>query len=326
MAADWSLLPRELLIAITRRLHFLDDAIAFGAVCRSWHLAMALGGKPSLPPKCPLLLSLEEYKTVSIFAFPFNSKVRIVKSLPETTSRLLRCVAGAGFGALVIVAGDSKASLWHPFSKSQIHLPPNPISSELCSGPKQPPFGGILNFGFKVGEPGEVSDALIRKAVLSSNPWKSHEAADRNGNSCVIMAIFSEALVLAFARVGDKAWTKVQLPSCYYQDIICYKSRFYAVDRNGFLFSCSVDDDRADEIPVGQRVVAHAPIGTSKFYDKYLVESLGDLFLILRIRHFSDHSKKFRVLKLEERVQEESHECRYTWAEVNELGDRALFV
>ncbi|KAM3270707.1 hypothetical protein P3S67_028909 [Capsicum chacoense] len=44
---DWSKLPVELLRLIASRLHFAEDCVRFGAVCKSWRINILQNGNCS---------------------------------------------------------------------------------------------------------------------------------------------------------------------------------------------------------------------------------------------------------------------------------------
>lgn len=361
---DWENLPKELLTAISQQLTFLEDVIRFSIVCKSWQSAVASGVKPSIPPRFPVLMhiqtkgkegeshqdnydlqrhrsfglisrglfvSLEKGKKTSTTGScmrHFESNVWRIK-LSEVSYR--RCLC-SNFGWLIALHTDLHINLWHPFSGYEIKLPPNPNFDDLCDS-QHPAFSYLFDPHADY-EPKESTDIFIRKAVLSSNPLHKTTGFDYEKRDCVIMAIFSEAGILAFARPGDKAWTKVDVPSHYYHDIIYYKQKFYAVDCKGVLVLCDLNDDEAPRASV----IAPSPEGMIDSFMKYLVESSGVILLVLRARtnwySGTDTENKneppywtyrFRIFKLEE-CSEVGSGYRYKWVQVNNLGRSALFI
>lgn len=361
---DWANLPKELLTTIAKHLTFLEDVISFSVVCKSWQLAVALE-KPSLPPKFPVLMLIQikdkqgggnedkenmqiqkSFTLISRGLFVSLEKEKRTSTSESCTLRFeshvcrlnfikaayKRCL-GSKFGWLLTLSVDSQISLLHPFSRHQLQLPPNPNFDDLVD-PHHPAFSGLFDPNM-TRNPEDFSDTFIRKAVLSSNPWKNSTCNDYEVSDFVIMAIFSEACILAIARPGDRVWTKVQVPSHYYYDTIYHKDKFYAVDCKGALV---VFEFVCDQSPRGT-VIAPGPQGMIDSFRKYLVESSGDLLLVSRARTKCVRRTKydvrieeppywtyrFKIFKLEECTQVGS-EYKYNWIELNNLGSKALFV
>ncbi|KAK9292376.1 hypothetical protein L1049_020343 [Liquidambar formosana] len=288
--ADWANLPNELLGLIVQRLSLFDDFIVFGAVCKSWKSVSDVEAKPPSPPMFPWLILAEDgdkederikdKEFIQSRRFFNLSNANVYEfQLPEASSR--RCL-GTHFGWLFTLGLDLQISLLHPFTRHQIPLPPQPTFSDQYE-----PSG---EFG-----PEDVRYIFIRKAVLSSNPWKK-TTEDYERQDCAVMTIYGEVSKLAFARLGDTSWTNVQVPSRAYDDIAFYKGHFYAVDCHGVAVVCDIDDDRNPKA----LVIAPAPKGSRDHFLKYLVESAGDLLLVSRIREFSDYES-------EEVMKEEKH-------------------
>ncbi|KAL2555974.1 putative F-box protein [Forsythia ovata] len=323
--ADWTDLPMDILVVIAESLTVIEDFTSFSAVCKEWQSATAiLKKKPSLPTRYPRIMLSEKVDTKDqgnqddrYFLNLLTSKTCKLK-LPEARSR--RCL-GAHYGWLFTVGFDLQINLLHPFSRQQICLPP------LLTFPDQQ---------YEYDEtypPQEVIRSFVKKIAISSNPQTKNNLHDYN-HECVILAIYGEFDVLAFARLGDTLWTNIQVPSRCYDDVLYYKGKFYAVDCHGVVFVCDINDNNDPKATV----VAPAPSETQDQDQKYLVESSGDLLLVSRIRGGTifegddDDNKKalyytidFSILRLEE-YHEEGNNYAYKLTKVNTLEDRALFL
>ncbi|CAK9135119.1 unnamed protein product [Ilex paraguariensis] len=336
--ADWANLPKDLLTHIAQSLIYLDDFLCFGAVCKAWQSANVLEEKPSLPPRFPLLMLIENeenksgnsknYENMKTFGSNDVLETQIYKiKLPRTSCK--SCL-GTKLGWLLTLSMDMEICLFHPFSRHQIQLPPCPSFDYLLR------FGRLPFRYLSNPEPRDrfeiMSGIYVRKAALSSEPLKNTN--NHESNECVVMAVFSGAFTLAFARPGDKAWTKVPMPQHLCLDVIYYKDQFHAINSEGDLVVCDIGDQN-----LRTRVIAAGPKGNGNFPDKYLVESMGDLLLVARALTFwipgskmkkEDYklphwTSKLAVFKLEQNTQEGSI-YRYRWVEVNDLGNVALFL
>ncbi|KAL2557452.1 ABC transporter family protein [Forsythia ovata] len=305
--ADWTDLPMDILVVIAESLTVIEDFTSFSAVCKEWQSATAiLKKKPSLPTRYPRIMLSEKVDTMD------------QRNQDDPSGR--RCL-GAHYGWLFTVGFDLQINLLHPFSRQQICLPP------FLTFPAQ---------RYEYDEtymPQEDIESFVKKIAISSNPQSKNNLHDYN-HECVILAIYGEFGVLAFARLGDTLWTNIQVPSCCYDDVLYHKGRFYAVDCHGVVVVCDINDNNDPKAIV----VAPAPSETHDQIQKYLVESSGDLLLVSRIRGGTlfegddDDNKKalyytidFSILRLEE-YHEEGNNYAYKLTKVNTLEDRALFL
>nr|POE97458.1 putative f-box protein [Quercus suber] len=263
--SKWADLPHFMLYEIICRLSFFDDIFIVGAVCKSWKSVVNSFEKPPLPPKGPWIMLSEEReqgnkesKTRSLFNL-LDTKTYDFK-LPELVGR--KCL-GTSFGWLLTIGSDLQINLFHPLSKHLISLPP------------QSTFG--RQYTPEV-EPEHLRNMFVPKCVLSRSPWNS--VTNECDRDCIIMTIYGEIRTLAFTRPGYKAWIDIESPSRAYDDIAFYKGNFYAVDAHGEVFACRIDDNQK----VVAKAVAPRPEGTEDLIKKYIVESAGDLLLVLRVR------------------------------------------
>ncbi|ONH92703.1 hypothetical protein PRUPE_8G190800 [Prunus persica] len=100
--ADWSGLPQELVVSIAKQIAFLEDFIAFGAVCKSWRSAAAKENFTSrLKHQGPFLMLPQEHGA----AIQAEGKV---------------CCSCSGW---LITLQGLQFNLLHPLNRSQIKLP-----------------------------------------------------------------------------------------------------------------------------------------------------------------------------------------------------------
>lgn len=140
----------------------------------------------------------------------------------------------------------------------------------------------------------ELKSVAITKVAISSSP-----ASD----DCVVMAIHSGGK-LGFLKLGEKKWTTIddaQTRSYYkkshYDDIVYHKGQFYAVSTAGRIIVID-SSSKVTEFP--------SPVGVQ--YDgqfKHLVESFGDLFLLIR---YLDVEEEFFCGRLNSEDSEDSEE------------------
>ncbi|KAF3615725.1 putative B3 domain-containing protein REM14-like [Capsicum annuum] len=72
--ADWSKLPVELLGLISSRLHFAEDCVRFGAVCKSWRISILQHGNYSCSFLPWLMRPQTKHESLRRFYSPFNGK------------------------------------------------------------------------------------------------------------------------------------------------------------------------------------------------------------------------------------------------------------
>ena len=326
--SNWADLPFDIVSEIMRRLSFFDDIIIVSAVCKSWQSSIHSLEKYPLPPSSPWLMLAEESEqgndkeseTTRSFFNLLDTKVYDF-NLPEIVGR--KCF-GTSLGWLVSIGIDLQIKLFHPLSKHQISLPPQPTFFYQPHCELDPKY---------------LRDMFVSKFVLSRSPWNSltHEY----DGDCVIVASYEESNKLAFTRPGYKAWIDIESSWCRcFVDIAFYKGKFYVVEHRGEVSVCCIDNNEKARI----ETIAAAPKEIINLAQLYLVESSGDLLLVQRIRGgflyscFEDEFEKqdmindnqyvtigFTVLKLK-RCTEAGSKYKYNWVKADNLGDQALFV
>ncbi|KAK7835560.1 putative f-box protein [Quercus suber] len=167
---------------------------------------------------------------------------------------------------------DLQINLLHPISKHLLCLPP------------QPTFSWQYDSDL---EPKDICEMFLQRVVLSKSPW--NPATQECDCDCVIMVIYGEYQQLAFTRPGYKSWTDIKSSRRRrYADIAFYKGKFYALDYDGALVVCRIDDNK---MPRAKAIAPPLEGITMSFkwnVQKYIVESSGGLLLVTRYRGDDD--------------------------------------
>ncbi|KAE9454807.1 hypothetical protein C3L33_13325, partial [Rhododendron williamsianum] len=283
-SADWSSLPCEIVQAIGNRLGAVEDFLAIAAICRSWRSAFSNKKiwNPEIP-RLPLLMlpqsvdgvdnwlqkmppqssaegNLSPLAAATYFFSSERNKLYII-DVPEIHGR--HCF-GSQIGWIFTVNEcvlDHEAHLVNPLTRLRILLPP--LSSLK-------PWFEPNNF--------------VRKAVTFH-----HRHLD-----IVVVAIFGYIRHLALARPGYSTWVPVELETPYpcFEDVVCYGGdQIFGVRKDGSLVLCKIDDDDS-ATPPKAKAFSFAPALGRQHLQRveevrrkkvYLVESEGDLLLVLRL-------------------------------------------
>ncbi|XP_020599409.1 uncharacterized protein LOC110038837, partial [Phalaenopsis equestris] len=304
--ANWSLLSPHLLITIAEKL-FVADIIRLPLVCKTWawSLGLPLNGWPNppsyrasfvpIPPSIPWMLLLnknsEQADFISFLKLS-ESQLQLISPVPEMVGR--RCVGASPDGWLVTLDLDLNPRVLNPLTREELPLP---SLFSLFSNPAEVTFlhdnpdGFLVGFFTKHAATGAESyharecfrDAYFLKIVLTSSP--------PFGVATVFYGIESLQTQLAFARVGDVAWTPVPVSSelsSRIEDVMYRKEdpRLYAVNSSGCLmfFDLHICDwpsglwKSPEPLPVKPTAVAHIK---------------GDIFGINRRSHLVFLSGRF---------------------------------
>ncbi|KAJ6840136.1 putative basic proline-rich protein-like [Iris pallida] len=193
-------------------------------------------------------------------------------------------ILGSSSGYLALRSPSSSSlSLLNPVTLSQIHLP------FLNTFPMSPFF--------------------IKKVVLSPPP----------PDSISVLALLGWSTSLALSLPGRRSsWTL--LPGCAnYHDALFFRGRFHVVDGFRRVFVLDADAGRLSE--AARVEVARAPPFLGRADKCYLVESAGDLLLVIRKFNGSvSATVGFEVFRLG--LGKETAEVEV----VKSLGDRMLFL
>ncbi|XP_043708546.1 F-box protein SKIP23-like [Telopea speciosissima] len=299
--ADWSQLPKDLFDSILERLSSPLDHIRVSCVCNPWR---------SMAPKfhCWLILPCNYYdnsirngeEAVGFLGLVNlsdpNCEVHKLR-LAEASGRL---VHGSSAGWLVTLKPQGDIHLLHPFTRAHIQLP----QLTLEAFPDLPST-------FE----GSKRRIHIDKAIvgLSSNGASASSSSFETDG--VVMVMCLKPKKLAFYRLGkDQNWSSFEGYSGSYKDIAFYKDQLYGIRNRRHVFVACGFDGPSPTMEDVMEIPNHT-IGTKY----YLVESSGDLLLVLRHLGWVQHKTvNFSVFKLDVGGR--------NLVKVKNIGNRCLFL
>lgn len=286
----WLEVPREIWERIIGLLDVLD-VLRIKAVCSRFQ-SIATDQKKSYLLSRTLLFGVTDSHTHYLSSLADKSTYEIHCSELEDK----RCL-GSSYGWLVTTdffAGD--ISLVNPINGAKISLPP--LSSFTD------PHG--------VSETDQQRDALyLIKATITPDPSKA--------KGFIVMVIFTSKRALAFCRPADTKWTTLAKEGGNFEDVICHKGKFYAIDNREKLVSWDHCDVKASLRIIIPRQSEEGMMSCWRF----LVDSPSAGLLKVRMKmkwHDSYHNApQFSVFKLDKK--------RKRWIRLESLGDdNALFL
>ncbi|KAF3656771.1 putative F-box protein-like isoform 2 [Capsicum annuum] len=118
---DWSELPYDLLVLVSRCFNLIEDFLNFGIACKSWHSVATKHNFNSELPRIPWLMLAEEEEGNSFRKiFSLSNGMILNKRIPKASRK--RCMESMGW-LFTVGEDDGETSLLHPFSGVQIELP-----------------------------------------------------------------------------------------------------------------------------------------------------------------------------------------------------------
>ncbi|XP_042493467.1 putative F-box protein At5g55150 [Macadamia integrifolia] len=296
---DWSQLLSELLELILDQLTCLSDHLRLASVCSSWR-SITISNRCSHRLLPFLMLPPGDNSTETRPFFNLSSCKISELHIPNIHQKWC---CGSSHGWLVTVDESiGEIQLFNPVSGGSIVLP----SLSTFSYPQhnfEPEFSSNKHY--------------IHKAILSSNPHRT--------SNYVVVAIVTNTKMLAYWKPGADRWTTIRSKKwVHFEDFIYHKGLLYAVSNNGPV----VTYDFSSEPPIAREIIGRPPEGrTCDLY--YLVESLGELLLVLRhykwlALDYDDYDViRFKTMKFQVRKLDES---KRKWIQMESIGDRILFL
>ncbi|XP_010242020.1 PREDICTED: F-box protein SKIP23-like [Nelumbo nucifera] len=295
---DWSKFPKDLLEEIVFRLVRLSDHINFASVCTSWR-SVAVENRSRIPRQIPLVIIPGKFNKETRAFFSLYSGKTYGAHLPEL-HRNWCCGSSEGW---LVIEDDYREEIFllNPFSRAKIQLP----SLSTFSDPQDSADPERLRkFQF------------VMKAILSSNP-------DTTSNYVVMAIMVCEEENLSFWRPGNKRWKTLTTRWDPYEDIIYHNGLFYALSNQGPVVTVDIDSDPISVIEIAPRVAE------PRLVDKlYLVESLGDLILVLRIdcEWQKVDGSLLQPYKTVEFQGYKLDRMNRRWMKIKSIGDQMLFL
>ncbi|XP_010256521.1 PREDICTED: F-box protein At2g26160-like [Nelumbo nucifera] len=322
--ANWADLPKDLLASIARRLSDIEDFIRFRWVCCAWR-SVAMKEKYLQLPCLVLSGKKESTDTLCLFSLPKGKRYEF--KLPNAS----KCRFFGSVHGWLLVNGvkTEEVHLLNPLTGVRIRLP------------------NIIDKDFNTKERGY----WIKKATL----FKTPPGCSDNEEDIVVTMIFYKTnarrwppdgsaiiewiSIDAFGRTkslvptgppGDKVWTSIEAPrKRWYEDIRYFKGQLYALTRTGELDLCDTTKnvEFAPE-PVQKQGSSFVEPVAEKYsrYDsilvrRYLVESLGELLMVMHFRAYNPFCQKiskFEVYRMDFGTRR--------WVEIEGLSDRILLM
>ncbi|KAK9137085.1 hypothetical protein Sjap_007679 [Stephania japonica] len=309
---QYTKLPDDILHVIMNKLSSLVCHAAFRSVCQSWR-SFSLQHYPYLvlPHQPPWLMCPKSVSPPSRLCDLYtldDSKQFYQFELPEG------CNPGWCSGTWMILFEGKRYRVWNPLSLINILLPELVDESE--------------------------SEITCNKIVVSCPG-----PLIKNANDVVFGLIYNHSK-LAYTRLGDKAWTLVEVEFLHrlprpsketmtFNNVIFCNGKLYAVNNFGFIFVCEEGvhapcyNDyhrirRAKAIMLidnSHKIRELGPVVKTCNIMQYLVDVDGDLMHVLK---FSIQGKSlknyFRILKLD------FTERKSYLVTKSDLGDHSLFL
>ncbi|KAJ9679442.1 hypothetical protein PVL29_021391 [Vitis rotundifolia] len=358
--SDWGSLPNDLLDSILDHLVPISDCIRFSAVCTHWRsVASANFRRPNHlhHQQLPFLMVPKDDSKERRFLYRVINR----KRLGEFELRLPRNVTycGSSRGWLIIIDDAFEVSLFNPFSRKIIPLPPLKrlaFEKRLLKEYKRREITHeklLKNKGRRESEnerskrPSKSYYSMLKVEDMegqekeseseNKNPYypisygELSRSPDTNPDEYVLMVLYGMIGRLAFIKSGDKKWTYIDKKNCdfeyddneglhYFSDIVYSKGLFFAINPEGETLSIDVRS--------GLIVKKLTPRDTRQPLNcrrrTYLMESPGEgkehLLRVIRRLDKDDITKEFKIYKLVDC----GGNCE--WTEVESLGDVTLFL
>ncbi|XP_058068859.1 probable F-box protein At4g22165 [Magnolia sinica] len=285
--STWSQLPTEILVTILMGLYPVD-CIHAGAVCVSWHAAMTrmAARNLNLPMhKLPcLILSKNQETKIHRFLSLSDNKIYRLYVCQSLGASLLGCL---NEWLILMDNKNNGCFILNVNSKERIQLPRQARVWNLAGNRNVEDFW-------------EHGPRAVGKAILSSDPTSV---------DCKVVITYLEN-TLVFLNLGDPVWTAFEGESDKYRylhDIIFYHGLLHIVRYNNELtiYELGHDPDSTNQKMLPLAEPRYPPLGLPFVDDIHLVESHGNLLMILRFyeyfgeRRFHRRTTCFHVFKMD---------------------------
>ncbi|KAF9626639.1 hypothetical protein IFM89_037620 [Coptis chinensis] len=271
---DWSDIADYLLDEIVVRLDSYSDYVRLRAVCPVWKSSL-----PKIPKYLPLtlpglMLPCNHTDSEVFNLFFAASEVHKLK-LAKTEQWLWK---GSSKGWLVQLENSPSINLINPLTSTRMQLPPlTTFPNVLEYIPER--IGAeysVMTVNMREEEIrffslAEMKHFCVKKLVLSSSP---------RGKNCLAMAIYGDRDELAWCRIGDEGWKTVEGGWCFFDDIIHFDGKFYALDYIGRVIILP-DEEVGASCPKATLFASPPNPDRPDFISDYfyLVESSGQLLM-----------------------------------------------
>ncbi|MCE0480515.1 hypothetical protein HAX54_037444 [Datura stramonium] len=294
---NWEELPYDLIVLIAKRFKLLRDFIPFSSVCTSWRIAATneIYKVPPVPQVPLLMLADKDDDYREFYSLSEDVQVSSIIYLPE--ARKAECYSTKGWLCTISYTIDGEMNLLHPFSRTQIPLPPEKNLWALQDiGPVEK----------------RVIYHCVDKAVLSASPSVTSDYV-------LLVSYYAGVNDLAFWRPGDLNWNHIDKKWGAVSDINYYDGQFYVVGYDGGVWVFDIAGPNEPHPIVEPRLLFQLEDDMFKQpgMEFYLVEVSGALLLVGRFSHGDGcQTFKFKVVELDV-VKGEIR---------TNLGDSAIFL
>ncbi|PHT57850.1 hypothetical protein CQW23_00213 [Capsicum baccatum] len=281
---NWAELPYDLIVLIAKRFKLLKDFIPFCSVCTSWRIAGTKEVyKVPLEPQVPLLMLADKDDGYREFYSLLDGEVSSI-FLPE--ARKAECYSTKGWLCTMAYTINGEMNLLHPFSRTQIPLPPEKNLWALQG------YGPVEERG---------TSHSVEKAILSAS-------LSVTSDYVLLVAYYAGVHNLAFWRLGDLNWNPVDKKRGAFSI-----STIMMVDFMGSVIVAKFGFLTFQGLTTVSQLFKHP--GT----EFYLVEASSALLLVAQFSHGdSSATFKFKVVELDV--------IKGDFKKIKTMGDSAIFL
>ncbi|CAO2833782.1 unnamed protein product [Amaranthus hypochondriacus] len=249
--SNWSEIPQDILLKISKSLKIYSDYIHLRAVCRHWHTILPSKPPKTLPCQLPWLLLPPSNPATGNSRRIFNILTNKLYSLSILESSYPRRILGSSHGYLIISSGTPEIFCLNPITNSKVTLPslsslPGVVSFSFSNLGREYLIQDQFTHQIYFLDLQQMRDDFIRKLVLSSPPSSGSQSQSRPESPTLVFAIVTSFLTktteLVFCTTLDDKWNWVPVSDFTAEDVIYCESDglFYAVNKNGDIGSFKI--------------------------------------------------------------------------------------